>query len=837
MRSRYNVIIQNPGKKIADINENIKKIENTTSSLADELNQKANASALDLKADVSAIPDITGLASQSDLDSTTQMANNAAGLAVDALVLLQGTPSTEEIDALNRILEHKAIEFVLPPSKGDSTFTPSETTQGYFPVRDSNLKTVNALVSMYSSGIADSWKIDFVNAVDDVGNVKNIDNKLSTSASLDVTDTATDHLMTAVPLKSFKLQYIFSLKSTTQEKASFMWDIQSTETGYTKQYDDFFAGTFTAGKEYTVQVVKNGTALFIVVETDGDSLENQHTVPDGEIHFGFLANPNVEIRDIKLDEVSFNITVGSTTTTRYPYDIKSNIDSNLFVLGYFNHLEVFDLSNRTPQLVFAAPDVLTGSPFLRVYLARDDKHLLTSYQGTYLIYDFLAADGGDGLAVSLGDSLNQGQTNSPLALEVSGDKFTIIEYNFQAKEIYVNVKDGAADWTTTTYTAIDFDEIVPVRNSSAYMVGVKDKQVKILQTTDWTVVGEIYPEKPFHTATDVPLNGDWVAQVRTAEIVGTELVVYIGTAVKDAPMSQADGKLTTHLYGALYYTLLSDLDTSAPVQITQVYSVDGDTFGKMPNVVGYQSGENMNLSQRIVIAPNRRNNFYDAYEADTNAHTLVKKSTVSFPDGFNRLTVNKGFVVTTQTEGGYSSVFSVASLLSGTKKSLTARPKTEISAGADRPATVSDLPVAPLYGYQQALPNLNATVMGNISGNKSITNNKFTTLTFDGKNFSWDGTKYVNADGTGDDITDVVLDMAFFMQPKFTYKDVTYHAWKGTVDNWQPGQYEFVTPEAATQLPPFSARTEFRVSDYILTNTLYKGFWIPDENPMIRLAQ
>ena len=813
-----------------------------------------------------AIPDITGLASASDVEATKK-------LAEDAHVLLQGTASVSDVNALSRIVTHQAPEFSLPPSKGSSSFVPSTTTQGYLALRDSSLKTVNALVSMYASGLADTWTVDFVNAAGALGDVKNIDNIVATSATLDLGGQA--NTMVAVALESFKLEYIFSVKATTSPAAVFMWDITSSDTGYNFQYFDYdqwsnnnlsgrnqgilpySTNTLTVGTEYKVKMTKIGNKLFVETSTlDGTVVQSgaAFTGIAGETNFGFLANPNIELRGIVLDEVSYNITDGLSTGIRNSYNLSSTLNSDLVAVGYFDHVEVFDISggiSKDPLLKFAAPALVSGSDAI---LSADGKYLLTKIQNVYLIYN-LEATSGDGLAVSLTDSLLKDGAPVSLMTKQSGipgvDIITVVEFNSVTRTITKSelTPDGGGGWTVVVTTATPgIYSLAAARGTDDYFigVGVSGQEVKVMDE-DFNVIGRIAPPNPFGTETSSDLDL-WWTQAMTAELVNdTELSVYIGTYPPAIDYPTTDyrevAKLKHPQYAALYYVQLDTLNQSnGGTLITDVYTVDGDATGKMPNFFSYPIDQHMNLKEDVLVVCNRdpgQGGYYTVYKSDTTAHTLAKKSTVTL-ESLNRLTVSKDFVISNDAESGNGlSVMPISSLISGTKRNFAARPFTEVSVGADRAATVDDLGVHPLFGFTQAIPDS----FSDMNTNKSITDNTVVGFTFDGKPFTWDAqnSKFVNGTTSGEDITNVVLSQIYSTYV-FEYQGTTYAAWKGTsaqVSNWAVGKYQFTAMGTAQQswyFPPFSATSEVTLSTYIITINTFEDVQVSIDFGLIVLA-
>lgn len=277
--------------KFADLNSQINSING-------ELDEKANATDLTSLSN-SINEDLEEKANLTDLtDFITQAAVDSAIAPINS--------------SLNNTINYTK-DITVPPSKGESTFEPLVTTNGYLHVRDDDLKVVNALVSMYASGLDSSWTVDFVNAVNHYGVVENIDNKLSTSSSLDLNGKT--NLMSVDASDSLYLEYIFSVKSQDSPSANLMWDVTPSTNSYTFKYIDFGPGgvlenrvqteagydtnTLTVGDEHKVSAYKLGDKIFIKTTVNGQLLfPLTEFSASASMHFGFLANPNVSLRDI-----------------------------------------------------------------------------------------------------------------------------------------------------------------------------------------------------------------------------------------------------------------------------------------------------------------------------------------------------------------------------------------------------------------------------------------------------------------------------------------------------------------------------------------------------------
>ena len=264
-----------------------------TASLALKANSADVNSSLSNKADVNAIPDISNFITQDAVDSAV-------------------APLTTTLN--NTVNYNKEIN--VPPSKGSSTFEPESTTNGYLHVRDDDLKVVNALVSMYASGLDASWTVDFVNAANHYGVVENIDNKVSTSADLNLTGKT--NLMSVEPADSLHLEYIFTVKDQAAPSANLMWDVTPSADSYTFQYIDYNGlqihqtqdvavtptNSLTVGDEHKVSVYKLGDKIFIKTDVNGISLYPiAEFSASASMHFGFLSNPNVSLRGLDLNPV------------------------------------------------------------------------------------------------------------------------------------------------------------------------------------------------------------------------------------------------------------------------------------------------------------------------------------------------------------------------------------------------------------------------------------------------------------------------------------------------------------------------------------------------------
>lgn len=221
-------------------------------------------------------------------------------------------------------------------------------------------------------------------------------------------------------------------------------------------------------------------------------------------------------------------------------------------------------------------------------------------------------------------------------------------------------------------------------------------------------------------------------------------------------------------------------------------------------------------------------------------HTLTKISTVNCPDGLNQICVGKSYVLSNEFDlertDLFTSLIHIDDLLSGTKKSYTTLPSTELIEPINRPSNVEDVPSGVLFGFTDAMQDI--LIATSMDSNKSFSNNLFTTLTFDNQDFKWNATnnKYENQSG-GADITVIGPDNAdpvtglggIYGLIKFEYNGNTYHAWTSNdpKSEWAENRYLWTDAgKAVLNMPDKdgiypTAGYEFRLSHWVIVNTTF----------------
>lgn len=416
------------GISAADVANYLKQLGVKTGQHDVALADRVSKQALENSGLLSVINNITGNDSQ-DLEETDLAAylGRTTKVQNDHTYFLDNSAvSKEKFRSLtSAFTEFKKVEFSLPvtPAPNPIIFTPPAVNTGYIQVRDKDSITVNALVSMFNRGIINgSWDVEFINAPDDNGFVRNVDNMLTGVDRL-ISSSATRHLMCVKPEASFEIKMSFMVKDAADFSDFFMYSIipNSGETGRAfnaKVLDlNSVAGTnpyISKGIDavesedrlenlhsslqpnvfYDIKIVKTENIITFTISTeDGTYIgSGSDTVTAAEIKWGLLNNKNVSVRGVVMDGVTWFIGNGQDLTGEFgAYKIQSAINNNDFVVTYYisagSFFEVINIEGPVIQSKLktqfgSSADIQTSEDLDFIHAISDvEQHLIFDING------------------------------------------------------------------------------------------------------------------------------------------------------------------------------------------------------------------------------------------------------------------------------------------------------------------------------------------------------------------------------------------------------------------------------------------------------------------------
>ncbi len=720
--------------------------------------------------------------------------------------LLSACASRAEVTSLKKKLETYDYDPVFNYPVHNNNFV--KATMSKQPLRISNVdnETVNELVTMYNNGLSSLWSVEQVNKVNKMGLVMNSDNIITNTDTLD--NLNKNNLMNVLPLRDFTLDYKFSVVSKTASARHFMFNINVSGDSYISNILDMtdlstcsvlpnnsslFSGSnnFDENTFYNVKIIKVSNTMSVSI--NGTTFENIFSnVPSQAIHFGFLANPNIIIKGVKLNIVKANILDGYSEYILDSYSIGSLPDKNIVMNGWYDSgrttLELFEIVAGVPKPIFKTDKTWGSGKILstdgkylacRLYPMVETPHLLLydiSSGALKYVPDVYPSNmspvhlnGTNGINLYLFDTTNKilkhysftGISDEPVLTDYPVNNLPESQFKYGVSTKHVRAPSN--------YFLVKGLNKVYVINLEGKIVTILDPSIEITNDNYETIIegvtGELY-------------NGHLYIGIKTA--MYNTITSTSATGTSRGPNLIPPERAYSQLLKA--DILLFD-ENAPPSNIFSVIEVERGNYetgptDKILNSFTNSEGDMMNISSNVVVIMNRKSGFryYDVYSLKTidGKMKMVFSGRVNAPKddlngGFvNKVCICKDYMGSNGTgEGGYlPSAFTILSI-----NSIIDSPDNNFYAPSfltdtspetiTRPVTVDPIPIHPMNTFIGAIEtNLLLTVSGDlllgsnisysnmVNSLKDITNNEITTFNFNGVKYTWDlgGTKTYKGD-------------------------------------------------------------------------------------------
>ena len=717
--------------------------------------------------------------------------------------LLGGCASRVEVSLLRKKLETYEPVFSYPKHSGNF----SQETVIEDPLRMSNIdnETVNELVTMYNTGLTNVWNVEQKNKINNLGVVMNVDNIVTNTDTLD--NLNNHNLMNILPLRDFTLNYKFSVASKSASARHFMFNINISGDSYISNVLDMtdlstcialvnnstsFSSTnnFHVNTFYNVEIIKVSNTMSIRI--NGSFIKNVFSnIPSSGIYLGFLANPNITIKGIKMNIVKANVLDGYENFILESYRILSLPDKNILVNGWFTTsgqktvLEIFEIVAGLPRSILKTKDAWGADALLSV----DGKYLVTGLFSGGNTKDLLLYDISSGGLKYLSNFCEWG-VNSPIYL--NGNDNNGIDLYMLDKPNKTLKYYSLTGITDTTPSLIDYSLDLPteqfeensgypgyrsVRGESNYFLARGLTKVYVVNL-EGEIVAILDPE-----IKDTSDNYATRIEAVTGELYDGHLYIGIMTALYNTITGESatGGRAGPNLippercYSQLYKGVAGSFDSTTPYTEFSVIKVQRGNYETAPedkllNTFTNPESEMMNIGSKVVVVMNRKSGFryYDVYSLETinGEMKMVFSGRVNAPKddvtgGFvNKVCICKDYIGSNGTgayeyNGGPSalSLISIKSIIDSPDKNFYA-PSFLTDTNPDnisRDITVDAIPIHPLNNYIGVIETSKLlTISGDLLLDSHITypdflnsllvisNNEYTTFHFNGVKYTWD---------------------------------------------------------------------------------------------------